>query len=71
MATLRFVFLPCSPCLMSEHHNSVFAGGFLPFVEKQCVQYGGSGNVLYDFKKAEQYLLDVYFSGKPLIDLEV
>jgi hypothetical protein len=46
-------------------------GGFLPFVEKQCVQYSSSGNVVYDFKKAEQYLLDVYFSGKPLIDLEV
>jgi len=47
------------------------AGGFLPFVEKQCVQYSSSGNVVYDFRKAEQYLLDVYFSSKPLIDLEV
>jgi hypothetical protein len=45
--------------------------GFLPFVEKQCVQYSVSGNVQYDFKKAEQYLLDIYFNGKPLIDLEV
>lgn len=27
--------------------------------------------VQYDFKKAEQYLLDIYFTGKPLIDLEV
>lgn len=35
------------------------------------MQYSSSGNVQYDFKKAEQYLLDVYFSGKPLIDLEV
>jgi len=45
-------------------------GGFAPFVEKQCVQYTAAGQVSYDFKNAEIYLLDL-FSGKPLIQLEV
>jgi hypothetical protein len=45
-------------------------GGFAPFVEKQCVQYTATGQVMYDFKNAEIYLLDL-FSGKPLIQLEV
>jgi len=44
---------------------------FLPFVEKQCVQLSPNGDLIYDFKAAEQYLLDVYFMGKPLIELTV
>jgi hypothetical protein len=44
---------------------------FLPFVEKQCVQISPNGDMVYDFKAAEQYLLDVYFMGKPLIELTV
>jgi hypothetical protein len=44
---------------------------FLPFVEKQCVQISPNGEVMYDFKAAEQYLLDVYFTGKPLVELTV
>ncbi len=44
--------------------------GFAPFVEKQCVQYTATGQVMYDFKNAEIYLLDL-FAGKPLIQLEV
>jgi hypothetical protein len=44
---------------------------FLPFVEKQCVQISPNGDAVYDFKAAEQYLLDVYFMGKPLVELTV
>jgi len=44
---------------------------FLPFVEKQCVQINERGDMVYDFKAAEQYLLDVYFMGKPMIYLEI
>jgi len=46
-------------------------GGFIPFVEKQCVEYTAAGGLTYDFKNAEQYLLDVYFTGKPLINIEM
>jgi len=52
------------------HYELIAAGGFVPFVEKQCVQYSTAGGVLYDFKNAELYLLDI-FSGKPVIQLEV
>eukprot|EP00455_Lapot_gusevi_P008910 TRINITY_DN1393_c0_g1_i11.p1 TRINITY_DN1393_c0_g1~~TRINITY_DN1393_c0_g1_i11.p1 ORF type:complete len:543 (+),score=276.56 TRINITY_DN1393_c0_g1_i11:197-1630(+) len=57
----------------SEAHALQYelAGGFLPFVEQQCVQFSETGNLVYDFKNAEQFLLDMYLSGKPLIDLEV
>lgn len=51
--------------------NYDLQGAIEPFLEKQCVQYSSNGNVLYDFRKAEQYLLDVVFSGKPVIDLEI
>jgi len=58
--------------LTSAHTLSYdLLNGFVPFVEKQCVEYNASGNLVYDFKNAEQYLLDVYFTGKPLIDIEM
>lgn len=46
-------------------------GQYLPFVEKQCLTVTRTGQCVYDFKNAEQYLMDVFFSSKPLIDLEV
>eukprot|EP00457_Paulinella_chromatophora_P000419 gb/GEZN01000419.1/.p1 GENE.gb/GEZN01000419.1/~~gb/GEZN01000419.1/.p1 ORF type:complete len:1217 (-),score=225.46 gb/GEZN01000419.1/:414-4064(-) len=46
-------------------------GGFIPFVEKQCVSYTAAGGLQYDFRNAEQYLLDVYFTGKPVIEIEM
>lgn len=45
--------------------------GFLRYVEKQCVNINLSGQMEYDFANAEQYLIDVYLSGRPLIDMEV
>jgi hypothetical protein len=58
---------------LSEAHALVYdlENEFLPFVEKQCVQFTANGDVVYDFKAAEQYLLDVYFTGKPLIELNL
>jgi hypothetical protein len=55
-------------------HTVVFDlnGEFLPYVEKQCVQYDATtGEAVYSFQAAEQYLIDVYFTGKPLIDLNI
>jgi hypothetical protein len=46
-------------------------GQYLPYVEKQCLTVTRNGQCVYDFKNAEQYLMDVFFSSKPLIDLEV
>jgi len=46
-------------------------GQYLPYVEKQCLQVTRTGQCVYDFKNAEQYLMDVFFSSKPLVDLEV
>jgi len=43
----------------------------MPYVEKHCVQFSDSGSIVYDFANAEQYLLEVVLSGKPLLDLEV
>jgi len=46
-------------------------GSFLPYMEKHCVQVSDNGSISYDFANAEQYLLEVVLSGKPLLDLEV
>lgn len=59
-------FFSSAHCLKYDLH-----GQFVPFLENQCVQYTTNGQVLYDFEHAEQYVLDVFFSGKPLIDLEL
>ena len=45
-------------------------GSFVQFLEKQCVQYSSSGSVMYDFKAASQYLLNL-FVGKPLLELQL
>eukprot|EP01006_Ploeotia_vitrea_P051306 TRINITY_DN67549_c12_g1_i1.p2 TRINITY_DN67549_c12_g1~~TRINITY_DN67549_c12_g1_i1.p2 ORF type:complete len:642 (+),score=400.22 TRINITY_DN67549_c12_g1_i1:28-1926(+) len=55
----------------NAHSLSYRLEAFAEFVEKQCTQHSASGSVAYDFKSAEQYLLDTVFMGKPLIDLEV
>ncbi len=62
---LRSNFLFCFSALSYDLINN-----FVPFLEKQCVQYTAQGQTVYDFKNAEAYLLDL-FSGKPLIELEV
>ena len=53
------------------HSLSYDFGVFAQFVEKQCVRNSKTGSVIYDFRAAEQYLLDRFLSGKPLIDLVV
>mmetsp|Transcript_2295 Transcript_2295/g.4234 ORF Transcript_2295/g.4234 Transcript_2295/m.4234 type:complete len:332 (+) Transcript_2295:124-1119(+) len=61
-----------SKFLVSAHAISYdMYGGVIPFIEKQCVQYSSRGAVAYDFDNAERYLLDLYFSGKPIVELEV
>ncbi len=54
---------------MVQSHSISYdlAGGFIPFVEKQCQHYSIGGGLLYDFKGAEDFLLDIYFSGIALI----
>eukprot|EP00808_Paulinella_micropora_P005146 g2757.t1 len=47
------------------------AHGLTAFLEKQCVAYSSSGHGQYDFARAEQFLLDVWCSEKPLIQLEL
>jgi len=46
-------------------------GKFIPFVAKQCVSVGEDGARVYNFDNAEQYLLDVFFVGKPLVEMEL
>lgn len=49
-------------------------GEFLPFLEKHCcgvAELGGDGRAVYDFKHAEQMLLDRYFAMKPVVDVEM
>ncbi|GAB5355943.1 hypothetical protein AAMO2058_000248300 [Amorphochlora amoebiformis] len=41
---------------------------FLPFVAKQCVDHTEEGGTVYNFSNAQQYLLDSFFIGKPLVD---
>jgi hypothetical protein len=48
-----------------------FEGQFLPFLARHCVNVGDFGEISYDYKSAEQYLLDMYFTGKPLIKLDI
>jgi len=40
---------------------------FSPYVAKNCVTFTDDGRIVYDFENAEQYLLDVFFTGKPLV----
>lgn len=44
---------------------------FLPYAEKQCVQYTNSGDIVYNFGNAEQFLLTKHFANKPLLELEL
>uniref|UniRef100_A0A7S0DVA6 Uncharacterized protein n=1 Tax=Amorphochlora amoebiformis TaxID=1561963 RepID=A0A7S0DVA6_9EUKA len=46
-------------------------GKFIPFVAKQCVSISDGGDKVYNFDNAEQYLLDVFFVGKPLVEMEL
>eukprot|EP00468_Gymnochlora_sp_CCMP2014_P001514 CAMPEP_0167741726 /NCGR_PEP_ID=MMETSP0110_2-20121227/1016_1 /TAXON_ID=629695 /ORGANISM="Gymnochlora sp., Strain CCMP2014" /LENGTH=5340 /DNA_ID=CAMNT_0007625809 /DNA_START=69 /DNA_END=16091 /DNA_ORIENTATION=- len=46
-------------------------GKFIPFVAKQCVSLADDGSKIYNFDNAEQYLLDVFFVGKPLVEMEL
>jgi len=43
-------------------------GRFVPFVMKQCVDHTAEGASVYNFDNAQQYLMDTYFIGKPLVD---
>jgi len=43
----------------------------LPVVEKQCVAYTASNDIQYDFKKAEDWLIDRFLTSKPVIDVEL
>jgi len=43
---------------------------FAPFIAKNCVTFTDDGRVVYDFANAEQYLLDVFFTGKPLVKIK-
>ncbi|KNC55646.1 uncharacterized protein AMSG_01915 [Thecamonas trahens ATCC 50062] len=44
---------------------------FAPYVEKQCVQYTQSGDIVYDFAAAQGHLVARFLGGKPLIDVEL
>jgi len=41
---------------------------FVPFVAKQCVDHTEEGGTVYNFDNAQQYLMDTFFVGKPLVD---
>ena len=41
------------------------------FVAEQCVERSSRGDLTYDFAKAEDWLVDRFFTSKPVIDLEV
>jgi hypothetical protein len=60
-----------SKFFLPAHALAYDFGAFLQFVEKQCVRHLENGSTAYDLRGAEQYLLDAFFTGKPLIDLEV
>mmetsp|Transcript_22631 Transcript_22631/g.33743 ORF Transcript_22631/g.33743 Transcript_22631/m.33743 type:complete len:810 (-) Transcript_22631:163-2592(-) len=40
----------------------------LPFVAKQCVDHTAEGTTVYNFANAQQYLMDSFFIGKPMVD---
>eukprot|EP01052_Picozoa_sp_SAG31_P002292 SAG31_NODE_80_length_27188_cov_42.623869_7_plen_2406_part_00 len=58
---------------MAQVHTLDFdmEGGFIPYVEKQCVRYTDLGETMYDFADAEKFLVDRYFRNKPLINLRL
>jgi hypothetical protein len=41
------------------------------YIKKQCVTYSSDGDLVYDFKKAEDWIVDRFFTGKPLLDLDI
>ena len=41
------------------------------FVGKQCVTYSAGGDLQYDFAKAEDWIIDRFFTSKPVIDVEL
>merc|ERR1711871_194283 len=41
------------------------------FVKKQCVSYSADGDLEYDFKKAEDWVVDRFFTGRPILDLDM
>jgi len=60
-----------SSLLVRSHALDYDLGLVESFVEKQCVERMTSGELKYDFAKAEDHLLDRFFTDKPVIDLEI
>jgi len=67
----RSLPLPCRHFAASHAIKYNLKGDFIPFLEERCVSVGADGASCYDFKKAEDRLLKMYFRAIPHLQLEL